>query len=154
VFSKSSTSVRPEVIDEEYLAFVADLTGNKAAASKTETAAESAPPAADAAKIFEQSSCNPLMLTNGSAAPGAASAYARSQTIKQQQPQVQCSGLQSVGKSIFGGKMTKMTSGYKTKVELELELEKKKRENEYRPVPMEWQVERIEKSANRQQVWT
>jgi len=47
--------------------------------------------------------------------------------------------------------MTKMTSGYKTKVEMEMEREKKKQENEFRPVPLEWQVERYEKSVNRKQ---
>jgi hypothetical protein len=48
--------------------------------------------------------------------------------------------------------MTKMTSGFKSKMELEMEREKKKLEHENRPVPLEWQVERFEKSYNRQQV--
>ncbi len=47
--------------------------------------------------------------------------------------------------------MTKMTSGFKTKIELELEREKKKQEMEHRPVPMEWQVERYEKTISKKQ---
>lgn len=104
-------------------------------------------------KCFESSS-KPLMLTNGSSAPGAASAYARSQgnNISQQQQQQQIgSSLHVVGKSIFGGNMTKMTSGFKTKMELEMEREKKNKERQYMPVPMEWQVERFEKTLCRQQ---
>jgi hypothetical protein len=61
------------------------------------------------------------------------------------------SSLHVVGKSIFGGKMTKMTSGFKTKIEMELEREKKKQEMEHRPVPMEWQVERYEKTISKKQ---
>ncbi len=64
-------------------------------------------------------------------------------------PQQAGGALQPVGKSIFGGKMTKMTSGYKTRVEIELENEKKKQEFDQRPVPVEWQVERFEKSLNK-----
>jgi len=61
------------------------------------------------------------------------------------------SSLHVIGKSIFGGNMTKMTSGFKTKIELELEREKKKQEFEHRHVPMEWQVERYEKTMNKRQ---
>lgn len=45
--------------------------------------------------------------------------------------------------------MTKMTSGYKTRVEIEIENEKRKQEYDQRPVPVEWQVERFEKSVNK-----
>ena len=76
----------------------------------------------DIGKSFDAPS-KPLMLTNGSAAPGAASAHARSlskfgQQQLQDQQQHQVGGLQVVGKSIFGGNMTKMTSGYKSKVKV------------------------------------
>jgi len=45
--------------------------------------------------------------------------------------------------------MTKMTSGFKTKVEIELEKEKRRQEYDQRPVPVEWQVERFEKSMSK-----
>ena len=47
-----------------------------------------------------------------------------------------------MGKSIFGGKLTRLTSGFKSKGELEAEEKRKKEEANYRPVPLEWQVER------------
>lgn len=56
-----------------------------------------------------------------------------------------------MGTSIFGGKLTRMTAGFKTAGEIEMEKEKKKKEFENRPVPLEWQVERYEKEYNKQQ---
>ena len=53
-----------------------------------------------------------------------------------------------MGTSIFGGKLTTMTSGYKSQQELEYEREKKKRETENRPVPTEWKVQQLEKNLN------
>ena len=161
VFAKTVSTVKPEVIDKEYEAFLADLSGGKsglAAGSKESYT----PPMGVIGNSFEGHSktfegpSKTLMLTNGSAAPGAASAHARSmskfgQQQQQDQQQQQGGGLQVVGRSIFGGNMTKMTSGYKSKMELEMEREKKKQESEFRPVPLEWQVERFEKNVQRQQ---
>ena len=89
----------------------------------------------------------PLMLTNGSSAPGAASSAARALS----NPQTAGGALAAMGTSIFGGKLTRMTSGYKTAGELEMEKEKKKKELENQPVPLDWQVERYEKEYNKLQ---
>lgn len=56
-----------------------------------------------------------------------------------------------MGKSIFGGKLTRLTSGYKSQGEREMEQRRKMEEYENRPVPLEWQVERMEKSMNQNQ---
>lgn len=146
IFVKATSTSKPEVIDKEYEAFMTDLTGKKPEVEKR-IPEEFVPPMGDVGKCFRPGSSAPLMLTNGSSAPGAASAFVRSMN----NPQTVNSAMQIVGKSIFGGNMTKMTSGYKTKFEIELEKEKKKQEFEQRPVPIEWQVERYEKTVNKQQ---
>ena len=159
VFAKIVSTVKPEVIDKEYEAFISDLGGKNTTPKETKTAAAAAaatnnlsssadyiPPMGS--DLFEQRKT--LMLTNGSAAPGAASAAARAKNMPQPHPGM-ASSLHVIGRSIFGGNMTKMTSGYKTKTEMEMEREKKKAELEHRPVPLEWQVERYEKSVNQKQ---
>ncbi len=98
----------------------------------------------DLSKSFQQTKA-PLMLTNGSSAPGAASAYARAISNPHTQ---QASQLRTMGTSIFGGRLTQMTSGYKTQAELERERDEKKKEAEFRPVPTEWKVEQMEKKLN------
>ena len=103
------------------------------------------PPMGDLSKCFQPRHV-PLMLTNGSSAPGAASAHARAMSDPQANP-----GLRVIGTSIFGGKLTTMTSGYKSQSELEYERQKKKLENEYNPVPTEWKVEQMEKRLNKQE---
>ena len=55
---------------------------------------------------------------------------------------------QVVGKSIFGGQLTTMTSGYKSQSQLEYERERKRQENSVRPVPLEWKTEQLEKNLN------
>merc|ERR1712203_513622 len=87
------------------------------------------------------------MLTNGSSAPGAARAASRAIS----NPQPAGGALASMGTSMFGGKLTRMTSGYKSAGELEIEKEKKKKELENQPVPLEWQVEKYEKEYNKKQ---
>ena len=52
---------------------------------------------------------------------------------------------------MFGGKLTRMTSGFKSAGELEMEKEKKRKELENQPVPLEWKVEKFEKEFNKQQ---
>ena len=56
--------------------------------------------------------------------------------------------IQVVGKSIFGGKLTTMTSGYKSQSQLEYERERKRQEDSIRPVPLEWKTEQLEKNLN------
>jgi hypothetical protein len=159
VFAKITSTVKPEVIDKEYEAFISDLGGKTTTPSETKTKSTPAPTTNDKSSssdyippmggdLFEQRKS--LMLTNGSAAPGAASAAARAKSTPATQ-QGMASSLHIIGRSIFGGNMTKMTSGYKTKTEMEMEREKKKVEMEHRPVPLEWQVERYEKSVNQKQ---
>ncbi len=89
----------------------------------------------------------PLMMTNGSNAPGAASAHARAVSAGEQMPG---GALAVMGQSIFGGRLTRLTSGFKSKSEQELEREKKRQEAENgTPVPLEWQVEKYEKGLNK-----
>merc|ERR1712029_1198081 len=68
----------PEVIDKEYQSFLSDL-GIKYGADARKAAEEKeksyVPPMGDAARSLNQTASKPLMLTNGSDAPGAASAY-------------------------------------------------------------------------------
>ena len=55
-----------------------------------------------------------------------------------------------MGESIFGGKMTRMTSGYKNAKQIEREQEEKKKEYENRTVPIEWQGEKFQKKVNKE----
>lgn len=132
----------PVQMDSEYEAFLNDM-GHR----KGEKVVEKpyVPPMGDLSQCLKKPSA-PLMLTNGSAAAGAASAHSRAIS----NPQT-AGGLRVIGTSIFGGKLTQMTSGFKSMSEVEREKEKKKLEFQNRPVPLEWQVERFEKSVNRQQ---
>ena len=52
---------------------------------------------------------------------------------------------------MFGGNLTRLTAGFKSQSEIEMEKEKKKQEYENRPVPLEWQVEKYERTINKQQ---
>ena len=54
-----------------------------------------------------------------------------------------------MGKSIFGGNLTRLTSGYKSRGELEIERRKEIQALENRPVPVEWQVERFEQGLGK-----
>jgi hypothetical protein len=56
-----------------------------------------------------------------------------------------------MGTSIFGGKLTRLTSGYKSHAEMEMERKKKVEEFNNRPVPLEWQVQRYEQAADKRQ---
>ena len=132
----------PEMLDTEYQAFLADM-GLKGETS-SDTEKPYVPPMGDLSRSFQNS--KPLMLTNGSSAPGAASAHARALSDPQR-----AGGLRTVGTSIFGGKLTTMTSGYKTQAQLEYEREKKRQENSVRPVPTEWKIEQMEKNMNANQ---
>ena len=132
----------PEQLDTEYEAFLADM-GMNSGNDKSNPEKPYVPPMGDLSRCFNNQRSAPLMLTNGSSAPGAASAHARAISDPQK-----AGGLKIMGKSIFGGKLTTMTSGYKTQKELEYEREKKKAEDAYRPVPTEWRVEQIEKGLN------
>ena len=134
----------PEVLDKEYESFLSDLEPSRKVKKKEE--APYVPPMGDLSNALKGPS-TPLMLTNGSSAPGAASAYARAVSSGQTPGGM----LQVMGKSIFGGKLTRLTSGYKSQAELEMEKKKKKEEYDNRPVPLEWQVERFENQLNKQQ---
>ena len=85
VFAKTVSTVKPEVIDKEYEAFISDLGGKSNDSKKVKTDSY-VPPMGDLSQSFEDSS-KPLMLTNGSGAPGAASAFARSQNNAPMQQQ-------------------------------------------------------------------
>ena len=139
---KVRKEANPEELDTEYQAFLADM-GIKGEGQSTEK--KYVPPMGDLSKAFQGPKV-PLMLTNGSSAPGAASAQARAASDPQRAP-----GLRVLGTSIFGGKLTTMTAGYKSQAELEYERQKKKAENEYNPVPTEWKVEQMEKHINANQ---
>ncbi len=137
------------MIDKEYQAFLSDMgmedPNKKKDASKQDD--EPYVPPTLGRSIMGKAPAPPLMLTNGSNAPGAASAHARAVSAGQ----TPGGFLQTMGKSIFGGKLTRLTSGYKSHSELEMEREKKRLEWENRPVPVEWQVERYESGVNRRQ---
>ncbi len=136
-----------ETIDKEYDAFLNDLVGDgRDKAKRKKEDAPYVPPMG----ILSQSSVAPLMLTNGSAKPGAASAHARAISAgKHTQKQKAGGRMEVVGESIFGGKMTKMTSGYKTQREIEREQELKKLEAESQHVPLEWRVAKYEQKVNK-----
>jgi hypothetical protein len=81
------------VIDKEYEAFISDLgggSGNKSGLknSASESSVSTAGGVGDLGKCFEPPQ-KTLMLTNGSAAPGAASAFARAKNNPYQQQQQQ-----------------------------------------------------------------
>jgi len=139
----------PEVLDTEYQAFLADM-GIKYEPKKEKGPAKDKPyvppMALDPSRNLDMAAGKilPIMYTNGSSAPGAASSHARALSDPQK-----CGAARVVGTSIFGGKLTTMTAGYKSQAQLEYEREKKKKENEHTPVPTEWKVQQIEKNLNK-----
>jgi len=146
IWSKSKNTNSKE-IDHEYDAFIKDM-----GVTNCKNEFDAGPVlnkgiVGGTGKFGFSSTQPPLMLTNGSAAPGAASAAARALS----NPQSAGGSTAVLGTSMFGGKLTKMTSGYKSAGEIELEKEKKKKEHENQPVPLEWQVQRFEKEYNKQQ---
>lgn len=66
-------------------------------------------------------------------------------------PQMAGGNLTVMGRSIFGGKLTRMTSGFKSDAEIEMDKERKKKELENQPVPLEWRIQRYEKEYEKQQ---
>jgi len=140
----SKKETNPEQLDSEYQAFLQDM-GLKTGKDVSEEGDKPyvPPMGCDTSRSLNPSTSKPLMLTNGSNAPGAASAHARALSDPQK-----AGGIRVVGTSIFGGKLTTMTSGYKSQAQLEYEREKKKQENEYQPVPTEWRVQQLEKNLN------
>ena len=147
IWSKSQNS-NSKVIDKEYEAFLSDMGVNNKSEEFNSIPCISGGigGGGETGKFGFSGVKAPLMLTNGSSAPGAASAAARSLS----NPQSAGGALASMGTSMFGGKLTRMTSGFKSAGELEIEREKKKKELENQPVPLEWQVERYEKEYNKQ----
>jgi len=144
-FNKKGESAPAKVLDEEYVAFLRDM-GEKVPEDKAKKEEKPyVPPMGDLSKVLSKPKA-PLMLTNGSAAPGAASAHARQLPSALQAPGGM---LQIMGKSIFGGNMTRLTAGYKSHDEIEMERKKKQEEYNNRPVPLEWQVERYEKTTGK-----
>jgi len=146
-----------ETIDKEYDAFLDDLVGDglvkpKPKKPKTEEKKVDAPyvPPMSLQGNFGKARQTPLMLTDGSSAPGAASAKARALSSGKIIKQTAGGHMEVVGESIFGGKMTRMTSGYKNAKQIEREQEEKKKEYENRTVPIEWQVEKFQKKVNKE----
>ena len=148
-FNKRGKSSKPEVIDKEYEAFLHDMGAPKKTKKNEAEDAPYVPPDMGLKQPSFSKPAPPLMLTNGSSAPGAASAHARAVSSGQQTPG---GALQVMGRSIFGGKLTRLTSGFRSKSEQEHEEERRRREVEAgRPVPLEWQVERYEKGVEKRQ---
>lgn len=149
-FNPVPKKVEKEVIDKEYSAFLKDLTGKGALPDEEaeEKEKEYVPPMGDLSKLLDSSTKAPLRLTHSSATPGAESARVRAITSGQHAG----GSMRAVGQSIFGGKMTTLTAGFKSQSELERERQKKKDEAEAgTPVPLQWQVERFEKQFNKRQ---
>ena len=146
IWSKSKNS-NSKVIDKEYEAFLSDMGVTNKGNEFDSTPSISGVLGGKGTGNFGFSGVKaPLMLTNGSSAPGAASAATRALS----NPQTAGGALASMGTSMFGGKLTRMTAGYKSAGELEIEKEKKRKERENQPVPLEWQVEKYEKEYNKQ----
>ena len=95
-FNKTSEkSADPKVIDAEYDAFLKDMGYDGSKKAKREE--KYVPPMGDIGKALRGTTGPTLMLTtNGSAAPGAASAHARAQSAAQQAP----GGMMQVGQSL------------------------------------------------------
>ena len=150
--AKSGSGSKPaEVIDEEYDSFIDDILGKKESGSKKD---DYVPPMGDLKGALKPKP-TPLMLTS-TTTPGAESARVRAITSGNapETAQVQTAGgsLRVLGNSIFGGKMTKLTAGFKSKEDMERERLKKREEAEMgTPVPMEWKVERLEKRHSKWQ---
>ena len=147
IWSKSKNTNNKE-IDEEYDAFLEDMgvKDDKTGKDLTVPSIRGGISGSTGKFGFDPVKA-PLMLTNGSSAPGAASAAARALS----NPQTAGGGLASMGTSMFGGKLTRMTSGFKSAGEIEIEKEKRKKELENQPVPLEWQVQKYEKEYNKKQ---
>jgi len=121
-------------LDDEYSAFMDGLGIAKKKQKVSEEAKPYVPPMGDLSKVFTKPGPK-LMLTNGSAAPGAASKAARKQSATGVNPNLE-------SKSIFGGKMTYLNSGFSK--QMGLEPERKQIENQ--SVPTHWQAELHDKA--------
>jgi len=145
VFNQSSGGAE---LDDEYSAFLDDLgVRKKAAAIQDEK--PYVPPMGDLSKLPSSSSAlgktvgaQRLMLTNGSAAPGAASAAARKQSA---------SGvpIHLEGTSIFGGRLVHYNSGYSQQMGFNKKTESDKKKEEANYVPTHWVAEHHDRAAAR-----
>jgi len=120
-------------LDDDYNAFMEEL-GFSKKKQKVSEEKPYVPPMGDLSKVFTKPGPK-LMLTNGSAAPGAASKAARKQSSSGVNPNLE-------GKSIFGGKLTYLNSGF-TK---QMGLEPEKKQVECQSVPTHWQAELHDKA--------
>merc|ERR1712059_166901 len=137
VWNKSSGGSE---LDGEYSAFLTDLgVVNKKAKLDTEDKPY-VPPMGDLSKMLgKPTKAGPkLMLTNGSAAPGAASKQARKFSA------TGTTGLE--GKSIFGGKMSYLNSGFTKQMGLDHPKESERKQVEMSMVPTHWQAELHDKT--------
>jgi len=125
-----------EELDDEYSAFMDDL-GFKKKKAKIVDDAPYVPPMGDLSGKSSKPGTAPqprLMLTNGSAAPGAAIAAARKQTTSTNA----FSHLDTGSRSMFGGRLAPFKLGHNEKGE-----EKKKVQENY--VPTHWVAEHQDK---------
>jgi len=121
-------------LDDEYEAFLNDMGCGAPKKAKVEDKPY-VPPMGDAAtRMLGKTPTPKLMLTNGSSAPGAASKAARKASAG-----VDPTTL--VGKSIFGGKLTHINSGFAKQMGLEKERESDEMKAEAKLVPTQWQAE-------------
>jgi len=122
-------------LDSEYSAFLSDL-GCGAPKEDTKVAdVPYTPPMGDLSQsLLGKRPAPKLMLTNGSGAPGAAS-----KAVRQNSAGVEPS--QMVGKSIFGGKLTHINSGFAKQMGLEPQRQSEVQKNEAKSVPTHWQAE-------------
>lgn len=127
-----------EELDSEYSAFLDDM-GGGAPKKARPVDKPYQPPMGDLASRLAGKKAGPkLMLTMGSSAPGAASKAARKQSSG-----VDNSGM--VGKSIFGGKLSYINSGYAKQMGIETEREQEAKKHELKYVPTEWKAEQMDK---------
>jgi len=138
VFNQSAGGAE---LDGEYTAFLEDL-GVKKKDMVLQEDKPYVPPMGDLSKILGKpkpsTAAGRLMLTNGSAAPGAASAAARKQSATGVPTHLE-------GTSIFGGRLVHYNSGYDKQMGLGKKEEKAKPQENY--VPTHWVAEHHDRAA-------
>jgi len=136
VFNQSSGGAE---LDDEYSAFMEGLGFAKKKQKVCEEDKPYVPPMGDLSKVLNKSTGPKLMLTNGSSAPGAAIKAARKQSATGVNTNLE-------GKSIFGGKLTYLNSGYIKQMGLETQQQGERKQIEAQSVPTHWQAELHDKA--------
>jgi len=144
VFNRSSGGAE---LDDEYSAFISDM-GDDAKKFKLDKDEPYVPPMGDLSSRVGKALGKPgprLMLTNGSAAPGASIKAAKKASQTGCNPNMNEAHNQL--KSIFGGRLAPQASGFRSAISLAAEDKPEKKKVEDRGVPTHWIAEHHDRAS-------